>query len=395
MIDRLRALVAVFAATLLTGCITVPPAYGPEAADCSAQTADPAAAQGPVYFVATGLPDCLAGQPLALSVSRGTFRPYGAPAPQAVHHGLAVPGTPELPALSLAPATAWHDRLRRDLAGPPRRILLYVHGYNTNPVQALSEVDQIAMAARFDGPAIAFLWPSQRQLAKYTWDEENARWTQTYFDAVLADLVKLAPELVLVSHSMGNRIVMDGLGRLQATSPELAARVRIVVLASPDIDRELFDRDLAPDIVRDGRRVALFASGRDVALRSSWAVQGNPRAGDVGCAFKLRRRNKPVDGERCYPAPRGGPGALTVIDGTDLPGKPLGHSNHIDTPEGRAALRALFATPSTLPAGTNGVLRLTPDAAPDCSSGPSRLKLAYTVARCPTAQKGKKGKKGK
>ncbi|MET0246052.1 MAG: alpha/beta hydrolase [Sphingomonas sp.] len=391
MIRRFRALAAVLTATLLGGCLTVPPAYGPEAADCSAQTADPATAQGPVYFVSTGLPDCLAGQPLALSVGRGTFRPYGTPPPQPVRYGLATPGTPELPALSLAPAAAWHDRLRRDLAGPPRRILLYVHGYNTNPVQALSEVDQIAMAARFDGPAIAFLWPSQRRLAKYTWDEENARWTQAYFDAVLADLAKLAPELVLVSHSMGNRIAIDGLGRLQATAPDLAARVRIVVLASPDVDRELFDRDLAPDIVRDGRRIALFASGHDVPLRSSWAVHGNPRAGDVGCAFRLRR-NKPVDTERCYPAPRGAPGALTVIDGTDLPGKPLGHSNHIDTPEGRTALRQLLASPSALPAGTKGVLRLTPDATPDCTSGPSRLKLAYTVARCPTAEKRKKGK---
>ena len=223
------------------------------------------------------------------------------------------------------------------------------------------------MAARFDGPAIAFLWPSQRQLAKYTWDEENARWTQAYFDAVLADLAKLAPELVLVSHSMGNRIAMDGLGRLQATSPELAARVRTVVLASPDVDRELFDRDMAPDIVRDGRRIALFASGHDVPLRSSWAVHGNPRAGDVGCAFRLRR-NKPVDTERCYPAPRGAAGALTVIDGTDLPGKPLGTATISTPPRPRRAACAV-RDPVHPAAGTNGVLRLTPDAAPIARAG--------------------------
>lgn len=392
MMKRLLALVTALAALPLAGCITVPPAYGPVAGDCAKQTADPATAQGPIYFVVTGMPDCLADQPLSMSVGRGTFRPYGAPAPVPIRYGFATPGTPKLPTLKLSGDAAWHDRLRRDLQAPPRdkagRILLYVHGYNNSVAEALSQADQIAMAARFDGPVVAFIWPSQHALAKYTWDEENAAWTQAYFDSVLADLAAQSPELVLVAHSMGNRIAIDGLRHLQSLSqkpgaPDLAARVKIVVLAAPDIDRELFDRDLAPDMVRPGRRIVLFASGRDLPLRSSWAVHGNPRVGDVGCTFRLRRRKGPLIAEpRCYPDPRGGPGALTVIDGSDIPGKPLGHSTHIETPEGRAVLRRLLAPGAAPLPAEKGVMTLRIDSPPDCASGPSRLGLEYVVARC-------------
>jgi SAM-dependent methyltransferase len=299
--------------------------------------------------------------------------------------------------IAVDPVMPMLDRLRRDLQAAPGdkagRILLYVHGYNNRVDEALSQADQIAMAARFDGPVVAFIWPSQHALAKYTWDAENAAWTQAYFDTVLADLAGQSSELVLVAHSMGNRIAIDGLRHLQSISqkpgaPDLAARVKTLVLAAPDIDRELFDRDMAPDIVRQGRRIALFASGRDLALRSSWALHGNPRAGDVGCSFRLRRRTGPlVAAPRCYPDPRGAPGEMIVIDGSDLPGKPLGHSTHIDTPEGRAILRRLL-TPGAAPLpAEKGVLTLKIDSPPDCASGPSRLGLEYVVARCEVKKK--------
>lgn len=386
----LLALSTLLAALPLSGCITVPPSYGPSAGTCTAQTSDPVAAKDPVYFITTGMPACADGVPLSLSVSRGSFGEYGQKRPDPVRYGMATAGTATQPVLSLATKDAWRARLTRDLQAPPKRILLYVHGYNNTVAEALSQADQIAMAARFDGPVVAFLWPSQHALAKYTWDEENARWTQLWFEQVLADLTAMAPEVVLVGHSMGNRIAIDGLRHLDGRSPELAARVRTVILASPDIDRELFDRDMAPDLVRPGRRVALFASGKDLPLRSSWAVHGNPRVGDVGCTFRLRRRKGPLIAEpRCYPDPRGGPGELTVIDGTDIPGRPLGHSNHIDTPEGRAVLRQLLAPGAGPLPAEKGVMLLHLDSPPDCASGPSRLKIERPVVRCEV----KKGKK--
>jgi hypothetical protein len=391
MAKRTLKRAATLLATLpLAGCLTVPPSYGPVAGACTAQTADPASAANPVYFVTTGRPDCLDGKPLALSIGRGSFGPYGAARPVALRYGVATAGTAALPVLSLADVGAWHARLSTDLRGDVRgkggRILLYVHGYNNTPAEALSAADQIALAAHFDGPVIAFLWPSQHSLTKYTWDEENARWTQLYFDALLADLAGRASDVVLVAHSMGNRIAIDGLRRLQTEAPRLAAKVRTVVLAAPDVDRELFDRDLAPAIVGPGRRVALFASGHDLPLRTSWAVHGNPRAGDVGCTFRLRRTG-PVDTTRCYPEQQGRPGEMIVIDGTDIAHGALGHGTHIETPEGRAALRRFVSPAAGAPGMSERVLVLRPDAVPDCASGASRLRLAFKVVGCPVGKK--------
>jgi len=57
---------------------------------------------------------------------------------------------------------------------------------------------------------------------------------------------------------------------------------REVVLTAPDIDADVFRRDLAPQIVRTADRVTLYASSNDEALRVSKQIHGAPRAGDSG-----------------------------------------------------------------------------------------------------------------
>jgi hypothetical protein len=384
MTKRTMPVIALAATLSLSGCITVPPAYRTAAAGCVPKNETPAPAGDAIYFVAVGQPDCTDGKLVALSVRRGSFRGREDPWTDPVSYGFATArtgaaDTSNRPAMALADRQAWHDGLQAGQT-PPRRILLYVHGYNNSAAAALAAADQIAMAARFDGPVVAFIWPSQHAVAKYTWDEENARWAQGYFDKLLADLAAQAPELVLVSHSMGNRLAIDGLRHLQATAPALADRITTVVLAAPDIDREVFDHDLAPDIVRPERRIALFASSRDLPLRSSWAVHGNPRIGDLGCVFRLRHL-KTTASTRCYPGTPALPGDFTVIDGTDITAG-LGHGNHIETPEGRTALRQFLADPPQLPPATHGRIVLAPMTPLDCTNGRSRLKLKFTVARC-------------
>jgi len=57
---------------------------------------------------------------------------------------------------------------------------------------------------------------------------------------------------------------------------------REVVLTAPDIDAEVFRRDIVPAIVRTADRVTLYASSNDEALSSSKKIPGYPRAGDTG-----------------------------------------------------------------------------------------------------------------
>jgi len=388
MTKRILPLVAMVAALSLSGCLSVPPAYRVSGAGCTPKMEAPVPAREAIYFVALGDPDCAGDKLVALSARRGSFHNLHEQAIEPVRYGFATQGTEKAPVLAFAAKDAWDDGLRQSLQAPPRRILLYVHGYNNGATAALSAADQIAAAARFDGPVVAFIWPSQHAVTKYTWDEENAHWAQAYFDDVLVDLVRQMPEreVVLVSHSMGTRLAIDGLRHLQTTNPDLAGRIRTVVLASPDIDREVFDHDLARDVVRKGRRIALFASGHDLVLRSSWGVHGNPRIGDLGCVFRLRRLNT-MPSDRCYPGAPTLPGMparpadFTVIDGTDITAG-LGHRNHIETPEGRMALRQFLAEPPRLPPATDGRIVLAPMISPDCTSGRTRLALKFSIARC-------------
>jgi esterase/lipase superfamily enzyme len=57
---------------------------------------------------------------------------------------------------------------------------------------------------------------------------------------------------------------------------------REVILTAPDIDADVFRRDIAPAIVKTAHRVTLYASSNDEALVMSKKVHGYPRAGDSG-----------------------------------------------------------------------------------------------------------------
>jgi esterase/lipase superfamily enzyme len=339
MSKRFLALALIAATASLSGCVTAPPDYSVMAAGCPAMTLPgPITAPRPVYLVTTGLPDCRGAAPL-LTVGRGTPMPFGAPTPYGgpVRYGLATaPIGPKakLPVLGLSGEQAWRQRLAADIAkSPGKRVMLFVHGFNNTPASALSRADDIGAATGFDGPVVAFVWPSQRAVEKYTWDEENNRWTQPYLDSLLTDLARASDNVVLVAHSMGNRIAIDALRDLQRARPELASHVRIVVLASADIDREIFDRDLVSEVVAPGRSTTLYVSRLDRALQGSWVAHGSARVGDANCAYDLWRRGRP-DAKRCYPAAYKG---LDVVDTSDV-SKGLGHADFVETPEGAADL---------------------------------------------------------
>ncbi len=55
-----------------------------------------------------------------------------------------------------------------------------------------------------------------------------------------------------------------------------------VVLTAPDIDADVFRRDIAPAIVKTAKRVTLYASSNDGALAMSKKIHGYPRAGESG-----------------------------------------------------------------------------------------------------------------
>jgi esterase/lipase superfamily enzyme len=161
---------------------------------------------------------------------------------------------------------------------------VFVHGYNVTFAGAARRTAQIAHDVEFSGAPIFFSWPSQGGLLKYTIDENNVEWAVPHLKQFLLDVTRQsgATHVNLIAHSMGNRALTEAIREIQMQLQSEATLFNQVILAAPDIDAEIFRRDLAPALVRTAQRVTLYASSRDQALAASKKVHGYSRAGDSG-----------------------------------------------------------------------------------------------------------------
>jgi esterase/lipase superfamily enzyme len=97
-----------------------------------------------------------------------------------------------------------------------------------------------------------------------------------------------AKRVDIIAHSMGNWVTMESLRQLAISgNRDLDNRLGDVVLASPDIDVDVFKSQMRRYGVPD-RPFILFLSSDDKALRLSSFIAGNrPRVGDYGNAKDL------------------------------------------------------------------------------------------------------------
>ncbi|MDQ1557931.1 MAG: hypothetical protein QOD32_991 [Pyrinomonadaceae bacterium] len=186
--------------------------------------------------------------------------------------------------LSVKPLDAgeFHSQFQTRLgAAASRDVFVFVHGYNVKFVDAARRTAQLAYDLNFPGVPVLYSWPSQGSLSGYTTDENEVVWTEPHLKQFLTDLAAQGASgarIHLVAHSMGNRALTNVLRSLAAerATPLFSE----VILTAPDVDAEVFGRDLAPAIQKIARRVTLYASSSDTALLASKKIHGYPRAGD-------------------------------------------------------------------------------------------------------------------
>jgi len=174
---------------------------------------------------------------------------------------------------------------------------VFVHGYNVTFEDAARRTAQMAYDLNFQGAPIFYSWPSQARVMDYVKDEQNVEWTQPHLEIFLQDLVARtdAQNIYLVAHSMGNRALTRAFAQLVTDKPELAARVKELILTAPDIDADVFKTQIAPKLVKLGTPVTLYASATDQALEVSREVHGAPRAGDAGNALVILTGMETID----------------------------------------------------------------------------------------------------
>ena len=246
--------------------------------------------------------------------------------------------------VAFQPEDAWWDGLRDAANLRNGRVLLYVHGYREKLQTTARDTVQIGAMSNFDGPIIHYSWPSQGNLLSYAVDETNMYWDQRNFRNFLTKLARAewVKEIVIVSHSLGARLVTPAVEYVDRTSTNAdSSNISNIILASPDVDREDFERDIAEEVlaarrVNNDRRVTVYASLSDRALAVSRAVHGYPRLGSPYCFSPFEAKDLKAKGlpQRCFatktkyetePAKTG----FTIIDTTDVSGGGAGHSDYL------------------------------------------------------------------
>ena len=334
---------------LLAGC-TVAVEYGDiphnvlaENPRCNPAQNDSASVNGKDYFIVTSrLPDCR-GDTIKLTNHRadrvrfGRFSPPETIKPAKGDKQLVVP-------VAFQPEDAWWDGLRDAANLRNGRVLLYVHGYRETLQTTARDTVQIGAMSNFDGPIIHYSWPSQGNLLSYAVDETNMYWDQRNFRNFLTKLARAewVKEIVIVSHSLGARLVTPAVEYVDRTSTNAdSSNISNIILASPDVDREDFERDIAEEVlaarrVNNDRRVTVYASLSDRALAVSRAVHGYPRLGSPYCFSPFEAKDLKAKGlpQRCFatktkyqtePAKTG----FNIIDTTDVSGGGAGHSDYL------------------------------------------------------------------
>ena len=198
------------------------------------------------------------------------------------------------------------------LARPPdeRRIMVFVHGFNTNFAEGVYR--QAQMMHDFGTPAIGvhYSWPSAADARLYLYDRDSAFFARDGLERLLRLLADTrADRIVIVAHSMGAQVSLEALRQMALTgAPRFFDKLNGVALLSPDVDVDLFRSEVTPLATMDIPWF-IFVSGHDRALRVSSLIRGRKaRLGSLTDISAIADLD------------------VTVIDMTDIEGDPLGHS---------------------------------------------------------------------
>ncbi len=160
---------------------------------------------------------------------------------------------------------------------PPgkRDVLLFIHGYNVNYSAAVLRVAQFANDTDFSGVAVLFSWASRGKTFDYVYDINSALGARDSMQE-LAGILARAPadNYDIVAHSMGTLLTMETLVRVRQQGLDRRHnRLRRIILASPDIDIDLFETQLSEfDDVKE--RFFVLVSDDDKALGLSRRIAG-------------------------------------------------------------------------------------------------------------------------
>ncbi len=178
---------------------------------------------------------------------------------------------------------AFLQQLRAQQRGRDDTIILFVHGYNNTYQEAIIRLAGIAAESDINAVPVVFSWPSAASVTGYVADRDSSAFARDDLTALLIDLAATSPnsDVMVMGHSMGSWLVMEALRELRQTGRDDVISHLQVGLASPDIDLDVFRKQIN-DVGRLTPPLTVLVSPADRALAASARVSGGkPRLGAV------------------------------------------------------------------------------------------------------------------
>ncbi|MDQ0504635.1 alpha/beta hydrolase [Xanthobacter agilis] len=326
---RMLALVAACAASMsLTGCarpegVLIPVAVGAEvAADkvdmLVATTRAPSETAGVVFSGERGDSLSFANIVVSIPPNRATG---------SIQWPAQVPGDPardfvvtQVDPLSRQQVLPWFQKL----PGNKRRVLVFVHGFNTPFDAAVFRFAQFIHDTRSNLVPVLFSWPSRGRVTSYVYDRESTNFSRSDLAYVLAAAARSphVDEVVVLAHSMGAWLAVEALRQLALQDGRIPPKITNVILASPDLDIDVFERQVQ-EMGPKRPTMTIFVSRNDHALSLSRTL-----AGDVQRVGAVDLTNP------AYAARLEQGDGVTVLDLTALQGgDALNHSKFATQPD--------------------------------------------------------------
>jgi esterase/lipase superfamily enzyme len=176
----------------------------------------------------------------------------------------------------------FYRSMKRD-AGK-REVLIFIHGYNVGFEKAARRTAQIVYDLQFAGVPLLISWPSSGSLLGYQDDAAKIEQSIPAIQSVIAGVIaRFKPDRInVIAHSMGTYGLSQALVKLSDASLKKRGKpvFNQLILAAPDIDADLFRKEIAPKLAGLASRVSLYGSSNDLAMSVSRRYNQGRRAGD-------------------------------------------------------------------------------------------------------------------
>jgi esterase/lipase superfamily enzyme len=171
--------------------------------------------------------------------------------------------------------------------------VVYVHGFNNTMAEGVYRVAQMHHDLQVPGVAVHYAWPSRGSALGYVYDRDSVLFARSGFVSLLDEVQDAgAKDIVIVAHSMGAFLTMEGLRQMVLQGgPGALDRIKGVVLIAPDLDLDVFQAQ-AKDIGKLPEPFVIFGSSRDRILNISATLSGTgDRLGNLDDVAKIADLN--------------------------------------------------------------------------------------------------------